>query len=241
MQQQRPWIIAGMATMPSRSDTAHQALRSILPQVDRLYLFMDGFEGSPTKTNSRIVALRSQDFGDLHADGKMLGLMHAPPGSVYFACDDDILYPSDYVATMCAHLERFGPRAVVGAHANILPARVTSYLNNRQCAPFWAELTTAREVDDLGTNSVAFAADQVRFDVRRWPSRNTVDLNFALECEQRGVRRVAVPRQRHWLRALAENQPDSIYRGLQRDDRRHTRLARQLMERRASRTDTERT
>ena len=39
--------VAGMATMPSRAATAPRAIESVLPQVDRLWLFVDRFDAMP--------------------------------------------------------------------------------------------------------------------------------------------------------------------------------------------------
>jgi hypothetical protein len=65
-------VVAGMATMPSRSATFPRALASILPQVDRRFLFCDRFDEFPDVRHPRMVPLRSQEHGDLGGGGKFL-------------------------------------------------------------------------------------------------------------------------------------------------------------------------
>jgi hypothetical protein len=56
-----------------------------------------------------------------------------------------------------------------------------------------------------------------------------VDLHFAIECQKRGLERVAVPRERKWVQTLGSSQEDSIYARLKRDDSVQTELARELI------------
>ena len=58
---------------------------------------------------------------------------------------------------------------------------------------------------------------------------NVVDLAFALEARRRAVPLVMIPRRSHWLTALDENQDDSIWMSVVRDDGRQTELAREVM------------
>jgi hypothetical protein len=93
-----------------------------------------------------------------------------------------------------------------------------------------ADQERAEGVDLLGSDSLAFRTSTLRFDVRQWPDRNMVDLSFAHTARQRSIPLVKIPRAAHWLSALDENQDDSIWIGVLRDDSRQTVLARELME-----------
>ncbi len=68
-------LVAGMATMPSRAETAPRAIASVLSQVDRLWLFLDRFDDTPAfARDPRIQVVRSQELGDLRANGKFAAL-----------------------------------------------------------------------------------------------------------------------------------------------------------------------
>jgi hypothetical protein len=217
-----------MATMPSRSATAPAAIASVLPQVDRLWLFLDRFENVPVYADDeRIRVIRSQELGDLRANGKFAALALDDEPSTFFSVDDDIEYPSEYCAVLASTLDRYG-RAAVGVHACVLRAPVSSYARDIKVLHRRSDQPRPAGVDLLGSDSLAFRTDVLRFDVRAWPDTNMVDLSFALEARRRDVPLVMVPRASYWLRALDENQADSIWAGVLRDDSRQTELACEL-------------
>jgi hypothetical protein len=217
-----------MATMPSRSATALQALASILPQVDRLWLFLDRFDEVPPYAESeKIQVVRSQDVGDLRASGKLVSLALDDQPCTFFGVDDDVVYPADYCERLASTLERHGD-AVVGVHGAILRPPIDSYGRDIKVLHRRSEQRVLAGVDLLGSDSLAFRTTALSFDVRVWPNANMVDLSFALETRRRGIPLLMVPRERHWLSALEENQADSIWAGVLREDSRQTELAREL-------------
>jgi hypothetical protein len=218
-----------MATMPSRSATAPLALRSVLPQVDGLWLFLDRFEEPPPyAADPKIRIVRSQDAGDLRANGKFAGAALEEAPCIFFGLDDDIEYPADYCARMSSVVERYRGAAVIGVHAAVMRSPMTSYVRDTKVFHRRSEQREVAGVDVLGSDSVAFHTSTLRFDVRAWPDRNMVDLSFALEARRRAVPLVMLDRRSHWLAALDENQDDSIWVGLQSDDSRQTALACEL-------------
>jgi hypothetical protein len=190
-----------MATMPSRATTAPLAIESILPQVSRLWLFLDRFETVPDfAEHERIEVLRSQDLGDLRANGKFVALALDARPCTFLGLDDDVLYPADYCNTLESHLGRW-PGAAVGVHGGLLPPEVTSYAGDLKVLHRRAPRERATEVDLLGTDSVAFRTSTLRFDVRDWPDVNVVDLSFALTARRRSVPLVTIARKAYWMNA----------------------------------------
>jgi hypothetical protein len=219
-----------MATMPSRAATAPTAIASILPQVDRLWLFLDRFDHVPSYAeDERIRVLRSQDVGDLRANGKLVAVALESEPCTFFGADDDVSYPADYCAELEAHLGRCRGTAVVGVHAGVLRRPFASYGRDLKVFHRRAGQRRAEGVDLLGSDSLAFRTATLRFDVREWTDVNMVDLSFARVARERSVPLVKVPRPAHWLSALDENQDDSIWMGVLADDSRQTLLARELM------------
>jgi hypothetical protein len=121
-----------MATMPSRSHTAPAAIASILPQVDRLWLFLDRFDTVPAYAqHERIRILRSQDTGDLRGNGKFTVLFSDHEPFIFFGVDDDIEYPVDYCGALVRELGR-RRGVVVGVHAAVLRSPLTSDARDRK-------------------------------------------------------------------------------------------------------------
>jgi hypothetical protein len=221
--------VAGMATMPTRLETAPRAIASLVPQVDRLWLFLDRFDAVPAfAEDERIRIVRSEDVGDLRANGKLAALLLDHGQFTFFGVDDDIEYPADYCERLTSALDRLGDVAV-GVHAGVLRTPVSSYRSDLKVLHRRSAQARAEGADLLGSDSLAFRTTTLRFDVRAWLDVNMVDLSFALEARRRGIPLVMLPRGAHWLRTLDENQDDSIWAGVLRDDSRQTELARELM------------
>lgn len=222
-------LIAGMATMPSRLDTMPQALASILPQVDHLYLYLDSFHAVPDIEDEKVSILRSQDHGSLHAEGKLIGLQWCKKGDAYLTVDDDILYPGDYVRSLNQLYRRHSGRAAVGSHGSYgLFPRMSSYREQRKVISRWRGVETARRVDVLGTDGALFDPSRLTIRPHTWPEANMVDLYFAIECSIRGTERWICARKKDWIKPLGRRQADSIYVQLLKDDTRQTKLAKSL-------------
>jgi hypothetical protein len=225
------FIVAGMATMPSRIDTFEIAFASLIRQVDKLYLYLDGHSEcpKPARNDPRVVPLLARDFPDLHANGKFLGLALEPAPCLYVSADDDLYYPYDFIATLRRGLSSYDDAAVVGYHGSILQRPLERYDLNRKTFAYNAALRQSLPVDVLGTGAVMFSSNVLCFDVRDWPFTNMVDLGLALEAARRQTPLISLARRRKSVNVLALSQADSISRGLKRDDTRQTKLAHDLL------------
>jgi len=224
-------VIAGMATMPSRGQTMATVLRSIVPQVDRLYLYLDGHSEVPAAAQGepRIVSVLSRDRPGLHGNGKFLPLSLESASFDFVGVDDDIAYPSDYVASLRAGRRKQPKGAVVGYHGMIFARPMVGYRQGRKVFHFKKGLDAPRVVDALGTGTVMFSTGHLRFDVDTWPYVNCADICLALEAAKAKVPLICLKRDAAFLRSLEGNQPDSCYSALKRDDSRHTLLAQHLI------------
>ncbi|PWT77537.1 MAG: hypothetical protein C5B60_02570 [Chloroflexi bacterium] len=223
--------MAGLATMPSRQATFPVAFRSIIGQVDRLYLYLDGHTEVPecARSDRRVEPVFAADLPGLAGAGKFIPLFRETAPFLFAGIDDDIEYPDDHVASLRAALEACGGRAVVGYHGCLFRIPFESYYHDRVRYYFGREVSQSRQVDVLGANAVMFDTAKLRFDVREWPGRNTSDLFLAIEARKRGLPLIRLARRTNFPRPIASRQADSIYLGMQRDDKRQTDLAKRLI------------
>ena len=223
-------VVAGMATMSSRVETATKAVASLIDQVDRLWIFLDRFETLPDyASHPKVRVLRSQEVGDIRGNGKMLALSQEQEDFIFLGADDDLLYPSDYVEEMCRHLAKYDYKVGIGVHSAVLKRRIKTYRGSRRVFGISAGLWWDRPVDVLGTASMAFSTRACRFDVTAWRHVNMSDLQFALHAREAGLPLVAVRRPRKWVRELARKQDDSIYIALTKNESRQTEYARKIL------------
>jgi len=223
--------IGGMATMPSRAHTLAFALERIMPQVDRLYLFLDQFTEIPETITQypNITPLLSTLHGDFKACGKFLGMHIIAEPCLYFCFDDDILYPLNYVEIMARALRRHGFRAIVGVHAALFRSPHFSYSKDRIIIHFGAGLDRDCYVDELGTGTIAFYTGFFSFHPKSWEFHNMADLMVAIEAVRQGIPRVTIRRPKNFLTPLEENQKDSLYKKLTAGDIHQTRLMQSVL------------
>jgi hypothetical protein len=219
-----------MATMPSRAATFPIALASIVAQVDRLYLYLDGHSAipEPVRQHPQVVPILSSEVPGLAGDGKFLGMSRELEPCLYLTVDDDIAYPPDYVVKLRAGLEAHHQPVVVGYHGSILHRPLKSYLHDRTVLFFGAGLDRSRVVDVLGAGTVMFDTGVLNFDVRSWSQVNKNDLYLAMEAAKAKLPLICLARDEGFLRPIEAEQPDSIFAALKKDDSQETILAIQL-------------
>ena len=223
--------IGGMATMPSRAHTIGTVLASILPQLDRLFVFFDKYEDAPHAFTShpKVVPLTPPRFGDLAGSGKFLGIqLHHDP-CLYFCFDDDILYPPDYVEVLTHALYRHRLQAAVGFHAALITPPYRSYTHDRTILHFSDACIVDSYADMLGTGTMAFHTGTFRFDPKSWVVKNMCDLMVAIEAAKQSVPRISIRRPTNYLLPLEQTQSDSTYARLRDDDSRQSEIMREAL------------
>ena len=84
-------IYGGVASVPERREALRQAMQSMLPQVDRMFVFLNDYPDVPDYLiHPNIEVFRSQEHGVRGAGGKFYGLTRVKRG-FYFSFDDDII------------------------------------------------------------------------------------------------------------------------------------------------------
>lgn len=206
-------IVAGMATVAGNETALRAAVMSLLPQVDRLYLYLNRYQEVPAflRANSKIIACTDTDgtrFGDA---GKFWGLAQSP-ASVYLTCDDDIVYPPDYAARLATELAACDGQAIVGVHGALIHQPCRGYYDDgsRSVIHFEHALIRRRRVHVVGTGTAAFHSDVVRMTLDDFKHPNMADIWLARYAQQRGLPLFAVPRPERWLVPLEVLRP-TIY------------------------------
>ena len=208
-------VCAGVASIPTRKNTLKKAVASILPQVDKLFVFLNGYETVPAfLEHPRIVVFRSQDHSDQNDRGKFFGLPHCRRG-FYLTIDDDILYPSDYVLVLRSALRRYRYRAVVGVHGAVFRKWPISFFDKRTLH-FSAKLSEDRPCSLLGTGTVAFHVPTIGLRLEDIKTGGMGDVWLARFMKQQGIPAVAVKRPAGWLQQLDLEVDDSLFSAVKR-------------------------
>jgi len=207
-------VIANLATYPPRADALPAVIASLAPQVDRLNVVLNEYETVPAglaKHGNVVPILPERDLKDT---GKFFPDVSEADWVVLI--DDDLHYPSDYVAIS---LERINAcdadNAVYGYHGvyyrkpglkrlqfwKYPPLAPDTVLRYKRAHTFWNTVDQPVLVDQLGTGTVFVrGGDMPPFEVME-TSQKFVDVRFALWAFQNGKACVCLPREREWLTA----------------------------------------
>jgi hypothetical protein len=224
-------VIGSIPTMPTRRNSFTTVVRDVLPQVDKLFVFLDGFEDIPSelRDHPKIQPYLLPKQESLHSSSRFLAPRLFGSDAVVVLFDDDIQYPPDYVATIKLALAQFNGRAVVGYHGTIFAPPHQSYARHRYTFHFKRRLGKNQHVHELGTGTAAFVSSVFRTDPEKWRHNNMDDLYMAAEALEANLQLVALKREPGWITPLAEKQDDSLWRATVLDDRVQSHFMRDLL------------
>jgi hypothetical protein len=131
----------------------------------------------------------------------------------YFSCDDDIVYPPDYLSRMIDVIEAHERRVLVCVHAiNIIDPNFTyGYYDRRTRQVFNTShaLATTQVVHEPGAGTMAFHAGTLDLSLADFPSHGMCDVHAAIWAKRNHVQVVAIARPAGWC--VGQETPDSIW------------------------------
>lgn len=202
-----PRSMAVLATIPGREDALAECLQSLRPQVEQLRVVCHDMTEPPPSVR------RLADLYVCEPDvaGSAAGIRWSQEHEgLYLKCDDDLLYPEDYVATMLRWVRRWKGRALVTAHGRILTPGATEFTDAKQ---WW---TPRGETPAEGTWLNYPGGCALAFDTRvhvptTVPGKNLEEAHLAVWGQRRKVPMFLVPHAADWLTWLLTTAEPSIW------------------------------
>lgn len=203
--------IGCMASFPPRIDSLRVVVEKLLPQLDELRIYLNGYKDVPTFLVNRKIKtyLGCNELGDIRDNGKFYDT--SIESSAYiFTLDDDLEYPEDYVEKLIHHIELFERQYVVGVHGVIFPETGIKTLADRQVF-YFKKQAKSRFVDLLGTGTVAWHSSTLKIDLSEFLSTGMTDVYFADYTHRHQIPLYMVEREEGWLVEI-ERYENSLYR-----------------------------
>lgn len=193
----RAGTLVAIATTAERAALLPECLGSLRPQCERLHVYLNGHAKLPECVLDLCdVAVRS--LSNQGADRKFWWA-HEHAG-IYLSCDDDFIYPPNYVETLAGEVERLGGRALVTAHGATYPARprdVSDYIP----ATLQTRVPIGRWVNHAGTGALAWDAGRIRVPLE-FPVPNRSDVQLSSWANRQRIPIWTVAHEPGWLRPL---------------------------------------
>jgi FkbM family methyltransferase len=216
------YVTASLATIPSRRESLKKVVSRLLPQVDHLNVYLNetpavrGVDEYPDipkfLDHPKITAVFSQDtkFGDMGDAGKFYWASEVKRG-YHVICDDDVLYPPDFVEALTRGVKRYGKKAAVGFHGAVLTEPFKSYYGSRKVYHFTSEVTADAPVHILASNSLCYHTDTIQVHRDAFKHPNMGDIWFGLLAQQQRVPLVCLAHRAKWMVDDVSTRADSIY------------------------------
>lgn len=198
-------VYASVCSIPKRINQLKCVVNRLLPQVDHLFVYLDKYEETPDflADNIKITVSHSKNFDiDYRDNAKFINFnkLKEKGEFFYFTCDDDLIYPFDYVRALIADIVAYKKKVVVGLHGVVYEESAEKYFRRRFIYHFKDDLSQPRLVNNLGTGTVAFHSSIFQsIEPAKWKMGGMVDIYFANEALARQIPMLCVARHAGWL------------------------------------------
>ena len=195
-------VFVGIASFGRRARMLEAAVESLLPQVDRIGVYLNNYPEIPSFLDlPRIVVEVSADHGDLRDNGKFFFL--GKTGHRFYAsADDDLVYPPDYIDVLKGCLGDAGPGSAIAVHGAVYPPRLLDMFTSRHLFHFSKSLQHVMPVHLVGTGTLFFDQAEWQLSFDEFGEPGMADVWFARSAKARGARLFVVNRNRDWLRPV---------------------------------------
>ena len=173
-------ITAHIATLPEREESLKQVLDAIIPQVDKVYVGLNGYEKVPDWLRD-LRGVNHEILDNSLGDGaKWIHTMDEP--SFCITLDDDLICAPNFVKYMLYGLEKYG--GAVSLHGRNYANRLIQSFK-RSITSVYRCLGSVEEdtkVDLLGTGCTIFDNTQIIIDSSVYEHKNMADVLFSRLC-----------------------------------------------------------
>lgn len=197
-------VHVGIASIPEREQMLQRTIESLIYQVDKIYVYLNNYKSIPEfLKNPKIIVCTNECNGDIGDAGKFYSFIGKLDNlnRYIFLCDDDILYPGDYVYHMVNHIENNNRKAVIGLHGVLLEEKVKNYYRDRKVISCLKTSVINKFCDILGTGALAFHASTVQVLPGDYifEYRNMADIHFGISAQKQNVPMLCVKHSGDWL------------------------------------------
>jgi hypothetical protein len=203
-------ITANLATYDGRQKFLRKTIESLKNQTvkfDAIRVWYNCYK--PDKESGIEQHYNGMDYTDR---GKFIWLDNLRiegKHEIYFSCDDDLIYPPDYVERMIDGMKRH-PGHVVSFHGRRLLGEHRNYYFEHKAFNFLVTIEGDNQVHVPGTGVTAFDTRVITPDIIQYKDNCMADVLMGLEMAKAGVPGMCLAHERGWIKSQPTR--ESIYK-----------------------------
>lgn len=200
----RDSIICGVATIKERVENLKLFVNSIISQVDKLIVYQNGYYElfeflKHPKIEVYSSIMTNIDMGDA---GKFYRVNEFQ-NCYYLSCDDDIIYPKNYVNEMIKSLKKYDNNIIVSHHGRIMKKNAIDYYNDIdegfRCLD---DTHQEKKIDFGGTGVMGFHTNKVNgLDFSYFKEPNMADIWVGKFAAENGISIFILPHNKGWIKS----------------------------------------
>lgn len=190
-----------LATMPGREKMLEKVISQVLPQVDRLFVRLNGHHAVPPFLHQPGI---EWDLGPNLGVAAKLRPVETLEGLV-LSFDDDIHYPDDYAQRIRQGIRRWGDGCIVGFHSSLVVGSPPDWWTPSRRVrnlPFQSEAKKDLACNALGFGTIGWISPRVRLAHNDFPFPVGVDAQLAVMGQRRRIPFVSLSRPAGWMSSL---------------------------------------
>lgn len=204
-------ITANLATIEARKYTLQGVIDSLKDQVTTVRVY--GNDYTPEVEGDNVEVYTGPDYTD---NAKFFWLPISK--GIYLSCDDDIIYPPDYVETILRAFKKY-PNTWLTFHGRKLKGLNLPYYTGHHTYQCLRNVDGDYQIDVPGTGVSAFHTDLIKFDPLTWKDFRMSDLMVGLELAKRDIRTICLGHKMFWIKSAESHLKQSIHQREQRNTR----------------------
>ena len=205
-------VFVGIAAIPERELALEKTISSLLPQVEKIGVYLNGWSYIPDYLkHPKIIVegFKGKDLGDV---GKFFWVDEH--NGIYFSCDDDLIYPKNYISTTIEKLEKYEFKACVGWHGSLIKKPYEDFYDqkSRRVFTFKAHRPFDTPVHILGTGCCAFHTSIMPVKLKDFIAPNMADIFFSLKGQEYNIPFYVIEHEANQIVAVEGSEASSIYK-----------------------------
>jgi hypothetical protein len=191
-----------IASIPNREAQLKKTVESLRPQVDSLFVGLNNYSHAPDFLKDGEYGFFDNSMGDAV---KFYNVENHK--GYFFTCDDDLIYPKDYVKKMIKAIQKYG--CIVTLHGKTYPKVITAFnkiMGNFRCLD---DVFGDGRVDVGGTGVMAFHSDNFKISYSDFGSANMADVWLAKKAYEQKVKIMCLGHPKGYL--LSQETPTTIW------------------------------